>query len=32
MRSFANGMHYERRDRRNRSTFWFDGSQQAAAA
>ena len=25
MRSFANGMHYERRDRRNRSTFWFGG-------
>lgn len=31
MRSFANGMQYERRDRRNRSTFWFAGSQAAAA-
>jgi anti-sigma regulatory factor (Ser/Thr protein kinase) len=31
MRSFAGGMQYERRDHRNRSTFWFAGPQAAAA-
>jgi anti-sigma regulatory factor (Ser/Thr protein kinase) len=31
MRSFADGMHYERRGHRNRSTFWFAGITSAAA-
>jgi serine/threonine-protein kinase RsbW len=31
MRSFADGMHYERRGHRNRSTFWFAESEAAAA-
>jgi serine/threonine-protein kinase RsbW len=31
MRSFADGMRYERRGRRNRSTFWFSEITSAAA-
>ena len=31
MRSFADGMHYERRGHRNRSTFWFAEARAAAA-
>jgi serine/threonine-protein kinase RsbW len=31
MRSFADGMHYERRGHRNRSTFWFAEPQASAA-